>query len=251
MNTVPPSQLNRLVIIGDLNVDTSNKGPSKIPITVLKTLCKELDLKILEPEYPTYGLSRLDIAIVPKNLDAKIRIVKSCYSDYLPIILEAKLELQKKDEFRIEVPNRKLATQLTLNALHTAKAIKKFLNIFDNDLKVYKKRSFKRIKKRDRDKKLFALLTQNHDIDVKQTIKQYWNDLLIENEKLIYSDESSRAFQDLARFSGYKKFELRDGGIANCVKVDDKIITDPSEVNKALKTRLKISNLVINFLNLD
>ena len=237
-NCIPGCQFNRTIIIGDLNVNSIEKTSEKFRL--LNQLSRELGMRILEPDCPTFKDAKLDLAIIPKDMEANLVTAKGNLSDHSPIVLEIKLNTFNKDKTKIWLPNRELAVRNTLNALKESDSISEFLRNFDQSLVTNGNRVMKSLKKHEYERNLFNKLTQSKDIDVKQVINQYWKDLLLENENRRFSNDCSKAFEELQRIFGYKNFELRDGSIANCVKVDGVIVTEPYEVNLKVMDALKL-----------
>ena len=232
LERVPKDELNRVVIIGDLNIDVQKKESEKFKL--LKTLAGQLGLEILEPSTGTLGSSKLDITIVAKGLKGNLIVETSDLSDHLPIVLNIPPSFVNKDHHKVSLPNSKLARILTKEALINASSAETMLQIHRIGFKAHCKRSMKRGKRMDYERKLFHLLTEKKNIAISEVIQEYWTSLLNENELLRFSPESSKAFKQLQNIFGYKSFEKRDGGIVNFVLIEDKIISDIDEVNKAL-----------------
>ena len=79
------------------------------------------------------------------------------------------------------------------------------------------------------------LLNLQNSGDVESVVNRYWCDHWknIENER--YSEFSANAYQSLKKILKYHLFEKRDGGIINCVKLDDNtVVTEPKAVDEQL-----------------
>jgi len=237
LDIIPKEELNRLVIIGDLNVDLRKKETEKFKL--IKSLATQLGLDIIEPPSGTFRSSKLDFALVSKNLKGSLRVENSSLSDHLPIILTICPSIINLDYQKISLPNSKLAHSLTKEALLNANNSKSLIQNHQISYETNKNRSLKNIKRKDYEKKLFHLLTERKNIAISKVIEDYWTDLLNENEKLRFSIESSKAFKQLQNIFGYRSFERRDGGIVNSILMNGKIIHEPEMINQALIDVLK------------
>ncbi len=100
------------------------------------------------------------------------------------------------------------------------------MNFLDKNLKANSHRIVKNIKRRDYEKKLFQRLTQDRNVAIVETIQNFWDELIQENEKLRFSSESAEAFRHLSNIFGYGKFEKREGSIVDCIVSNGEILTD-------------------------
>jgi len=151
-NEIPKREWDRVVIVGDLNVDLLKRDDPRTRL--LYTLSKELGLKILEPENPTCQNSKLDIAIISKDLMASITSEKFTLSDHTPIILQVETKIVNKNWDRVLLPNRKLAEDLTIFFLSHAIDTSSWIKSFDHFLNKFINKNMKRIKRRDYENRL-------------------------------------------------------------------------------------------------
>ena len=236
-DSIPSKEWNRVVIIGDLNINCDRKDDERYKL--LKCLAKELRLVILEPTQATYRNSKLDMALVSEELKGVLTVEDSSLSDHLPLSLKINLPFVNKDYSKILIPNSKLAKKLTLASLQGACNAGEWLANHRENLRANSERVVKRIQFQDYERKLLEKLLERKNTSIIATIQDYWNELLLENEKLRFSKDSAKAFKQIRNIFGYHKFEARDGGIVSAVKVGEQIITEPSKVNAALMTVLR------------
>jgi len=207
LEKIPKDELNRVIIIGDLNIDIQKKNNEKVKL--LKTLASQLGLKVIEPASTTFGSSKLDFAFASKGLKGKITVETSSLSDHSPIVLTLSPLTVNKDYTRIALPNSKLAQRMTKEALCNASDAKSLLQIHLRKFKANRMRAMKNIKRRDYEMKLFHLLMEKKNVAILEVIKEYWNSLLNENEALRFSKDSAKAFKQLQDIFGYHSFERR------------------------------------------
>jgi len=191
LENIPKEELNRVVVIGDLNVNIIKKDNEKFKL--LKTLAAQIGLEIVEPDIVTFRSSKLDFAMVSKGLNGKLTVDTYNLSDHSPIVLKISSSIVNKDCERICLPNSKLAKVLTTEVLCNATNARSFLQIHRTKFQANSRRAMKRIKRKDYERKLFALLTEKKNVAISEVIRAYWTDLLNENEKLRYSLESAKA----------------------------------------------------------
>ena len=158
--------------------------------------------------------------------------------DHKPIVLKADIKIVNKQFNKVLLPNRKLAEKISISSLLNSEDTLSWIKQQQSLFKSMKNRSLKRIKKSDYNRVLLDKLVENQNVAIIDIINEYWNELLLENEKLRFSQESSRAFQQISRIFKYKPAG-KDGGIVNCIIEDSVIISDPPTVNKKLINVLK------------
>ena len=146
LDKIPKDELNRLVIIGDLNIDVQMKESEKFKL--LKTLAGQLGLEIVEPHVGTCRSSKLDIAIVAKSLRGNLMVESSDLSDHCPITLNISPSLVNKDFHRVSLPNSKLARTLTKEALNNATNAETLLRNHQFKFRAHSERALKRINAR-------------------------------------------------------------------------------------------------------
>ena len=235
-NEIPFEERNRLIIIGDLNVNLNNKKDERVKL--LLTLSKELGLKVIEPKVNTFRNSKLDFAIVSKDLSASLQVSSHSLSDHLPIILKVDPKIMNPSREKVCIPNRKLAEYITISSLLKAKDALSWIKSHQEKFEKFKARVMKRIKKVDYNRKLFERLTERKNIAISETINKFWFDLIQENESLRFSKDMAEAFKQLSKIFKYKP-PGKDGSIVNCVKVGEDIIYDQNVINKLLLDVLK------------
>ena len=234
---VPSSEWNRVVIIGDFNVNLNN--PLDARVKLLEALAKELGLMILRPPLNTFKSSTLDFAIVSKKLEGLVSVSNRSISDHLPICLQIKLPFCNKNYNSISLPNRKLAEKISKEAIINAMSPQEWLSSHYYLSWKFDKKSLKKIKTVDYERKLFERLVCRKNTAIIDTIKKFWEELLCENERLRYSPEISEAFKQLKKIFKYDQFNSRDGSIVSSVLVNGEIINDPNSVNSLLISVLK------------
>jgi len=62
-------------------------------------------------------------------------------------------------------------------------------------------------------------------VAIAETINAYWNQLLLDNEKLRFSLDSKKAFQQLEKIYKYKEAG-KEGGIVDSIKREEGIINN-------------------------
>lgn len=230
--SVPKEEWNRIVLIGDFNIDVNQKNDSRY--ILLKSLAKEMSLEILEPPQCTFNGSKLDFALVSKELKGSVHAQDLSLSDHLPLSLSINLPIVNNDYSRLQIPNRKLADIITIATLQEANSSREWILKHNQQLARNLNRTTKRVMHRDYERKLLDKLLEKENAPIIETINEYWRELLEENEHLRFSCESAKAFDQLRKIFGYHKFEKRDGGIVSCILKDGQIVHDSDSVNAAL-----------------
>ncbi len=234
---IPKEEWNRVVIVGDLNVNLMNSNDEKVKL--LKALAREFGLELLEPNSPTRGEAKIDFALVSKDLKGCLRVIDIKLSDHRPIALSIEPSFVNKGYRKICLPNSRLAKTITIQSLILSKNSNEWILRHHGFREKNIKRAWKRIQKKDYEKKLLSNLLEKKDAPIIQIIKDYWNDLLHENEKLRYGQDTALAFQQLKRIFGYHKFEKRDGAIVDAILKDGEILTDVDQINSTIIQALK------------
>jgi len=139
----------------------------------------------------------------------------------------------------IVVPDRRLAGQITCEALESAQDSFDFLKLHNqlslnrNPLRVLRRKKFV-------NEILEILLYSGEAADIRKEIKHYWGSQYSVNELLRFSDKQKQAFDFLRNVFKYHMYEKRDGSIVNSlIGEDGKIISDPDLVNQLLIKRMR------------
>ncbi len=69
---VPKDEWNRIVLIGDLNINLCNLSDERVRL--LQALAKEFKLELLKPESPTRREAKLDFALVSRELKGCLEV---------------------------------------------------------------------------------------------------------------------------------------------------------------------------------
>jgi len=77
------------------------------------------------------------------------------------------------------------------------------------------------------------LITSDGELSNNVTLK-YWKEMIQENEKLRFSQQSKDAFKLLKDVYKYNQFERRDGSIVSKVLEENAIVSDEKQVNRLL-----------------
>jgi len=200
----------------------------------LKTLQK-LNLKIYFPQEPTRGNSTLDFMICGSSIE---EVISKCYespSDHKIIQFSLKLKPPCKLP-RPKIPNSKLGISLTQKAFEESNDCAHFID------------SFRKLKLQNRGKlsitphpKIFknelANLLIHADLDVNVITSGYWRYVNARIESMRFSRESKEAFQMMRSVYKYH-LKRKDGEIINTIVTENKIVTNPTEIDQILATEL-------------
>jgi len=188
-DTIPKDEWDRVIVIGDFNINL--QSPSDGKVKLLKTLAKELGLQLIEPPSDTFGTSKLDYALVSNTLNASLSVIDNSLSDHKPIVLKVEVKILNKQKYRVRIPNRKLAEEISISTLYRSLNATSWIRQHHLLFKCHEHRAMKSLKKIDYERKLFEKLTENKNVAIMDTIKQYWHDIFEDNEKLRFSSDTS------------------------------------------------------------
>ena len=192
-------------MIGDFNVNMLEQVEKK---TLLTTMCHQMGLAVFTTMMPTHDKSLIDFVIMDKSLKPKIEELSEVnISDHLPLRVTFTPNFPVQKGRIINLPNKKLAKKVTLEAIEVTKMrngrAKSFLCAFDNLFQRNKDKLWITKRAKQYEKKLLAILTKTQEHDIRMVITEYYNQLWEDNESKRFSQDAKEAFDLLKRMSKY------------------------------------------------
>jgi len=180
----------------------------------------------------------LDYMIAPKKMDMAANVLDVQVSDHKIVVWEIE-EIYPIERRPVKVINKKLAAQVSLQALHMNDSVQGFL--FDIRLanNMLRNQSYLYLNSRRIERKLFTALTNSDGEMANYITTRFWKELLEENERCRFSMFSREAFSLLKRVYKYNSFEKRGGSIVTKIIEEGEIICNKEDVDRLLMEYLR------------
>ena len=243
---VPQTEWSYILLGGDWNIDIYDKKDKAAQ--TLREICKQMNLRICE-NGPTREDKVLDYFLTGNGIEVQKVTKTKSNSDHMKVQMEIRVKKPDVTTKKMRIPNKKLANDITQQALDQATESQSFLEQIHSKLKKRKYDITKEIKIKPWKKELLERVMQieNQDEDIENIIQNFWREKVQENEQKRYSPEIEEAFNFLKKVYKYHEYDKKDGSIVNKIKLDDgTIITDQEEVNHIIIEELKKQQVVEN-----
>ena len=161
-------------------------------------------------------------------------------SDHKGLEFEVSFENSSKTP-DILIPDKKLATIVTLRCLEDSHNSTQFFSDIERSQRRNKHRVMLRVRPRRFENKLLQrLLDLPETSDIGKEIRNYWEEIIRDNENKRFSVASKEAFDFLKKVYKYHQYDRRDGSIVNSFMDDNNsIITDPSLISDMILENLQ------------
>jgi len=176
--------------------------------------------------------------IAPKQAEHESMVLDFTSSDHNVVIWEL-AEISVIERKTIRVVNKRLAQRVSLQALYCSSNAVDFLSALEFAHQEAGELAYIELNPRRIERKLFPMLVSNDGSFSNRVTCKYWRDIIQENERMRYSEQSKEAFKWLKDIYKYNQFEKRDGSIVDKVIDGDEIIKDEKSVNALLIGHLR------------
>lgn len=234
-NIIPINEWKILCIIGDFNVNIAEQSHES---DLIKSLSKQMGLKVHIPSKPTRKHTTIDFMITGINISIEDHQVIPSPSDHNAINWNLKIQTLQASK-SLTIPNRQYADELMLrllnsNSVTNAKSFLQYLHLERTENKKMVMKTFK--PRKGRNMNLFnKLLQAQESADISEIIDKHWARVWKNTEDERFSKTSKLAYNRLRDILKYHLYQKRDGGIINSIiKEDGAITNDQEEIEKLL-----------------